>query len=166
MAVDDAVVEYARSCIGRETVEPLGEVTELIIRRYARACGDENPLYFDREAAQAHGYSDIIAPPNLLTSIIDWDEGGREADFRADGTEGEAMIGVPESGVRIMGGGEDMDFHAPAVAGDRVHIRTRLDDVEERDTKSGRMAILKFRNTYETEDGRTLMTCVRSVLLR
>jgi acyl dehydratase len=164
--VDDAVVEFARSHIDEETVEPLGEVTALMIRRYARACGDENPLYHDEEFAREHGYPGIIAPPNLLTSIIDWDEGASEDELREDGTAGEAIVGIPQSGVRIMGGGEDMEFHIPAVAGDRVHLRTKLDAVEERETKSGRMAILRYRNTYETEDGRTLMTCMRSILLR
>jgi acyl dehydratase len=59
-----------------------------------------------------------------------------------------------------------MQFHSPAVAGDRVVLRTRLDSVEERQTRSGRMAILTYENRYETLDGRALMTCMRSLLLR
>ncbi len=166
MPVDDAVLEYARSYLDQESVEPLGELTAVLIKRYARACGDENPLYHDPDYARAHGHPDIIAPPNLLTSIVDWDEGAPESGLREDGTAGEAVVGVPTSGVRIMGGGEDMQFHSPAVAGDRVVLRTRLDSVEERQTRSGRMAILTYENRYETLDGRALMTCMRSLLLR
>src|SRR4051794_24544879 len=110
MPVDDAVIDFAQSHVDQETVEALGEVSALMIRRYARACGDENSLYHDAEYARAHGYADIIAPPNLLTSIVDWNEGGLEPNLREDGTEGEAIAGVPPSGVRIMGGGEDMRF--------------------------------------------------------
>jgi acyl dehydratase len=166
VAVDDSVIEFANSHIGAETMQGLGEVSALMIRRYARAIGDDNPVYFDDEYARALGHPGIIAPPNLLTSIIDWGEGGREENLREDGTEGEVIVGIPQTGVRIMGGGEDMEFVCPATAGDQVQVRTRLDSVEERETKSGPMAVLRYRNTYETTDGRVLMTCVRSILLR
>jgi acyl dehydratase len=166
MTVDDGVVEFARSHIGQETLEALGELTALTIRRYARAIEDGNPLYHDAEHARAHGHPDIVAPPNMLPSIVDWTEGGRQADLRQDGTEGESVLGIPHSGVRIMGGGEDMEFHAPAVAGDHILLRTRLEDVQERETRTGRMVVLRYRNTYETPDGRRLMTCMRSILLR
>ena len=41
------------------------EVSRVKIADFADAIGDRNPLYRDREAAQAAGYPDVIAPPTF-----------------------------------------------------------------------------------------------------
>ncbi|MEU5876733.1 MaoC family dehydratase N-terminal domain-containing protein [Spirillospora sp. NPDC047279] len=41
------------------------EVSRVKIREFADAIGDRNPIYRDREAAKAAGYSDVIAPPTF-----------------------------------------------------------------------------------------------------
>jgi acyl dehydratase len=166
VALSQEVIESVRKHVGDETVRPLGVVSGLSIRRYARASGESNPLYFNSEYARQLGYPDVIAPPNMLPSIVDWTEGEDESGLRTDGTAGEELAGVPSSGVRVMGGGEDMEFHEPVVAGVEVVLRSRLAEVVERESRSGAMAIVKYRNTYESSAGVPLMTCVRSVLLR
>ena len=40
------------------------------IREFARAIGDENPLYIDRDAARAAGYPDVVAPPTFAIAVI------------------------------------------------------------------------------------------------
>ena len=65
MPVDD-------SLIGR-TYPPsrVYEVSREKIREFADAIGDASPLYRDPEAAKAHGYPDVIAPPTFpIASII------------------------------------------------------------------------------------------------
>jgi acyl dehydratase len=166
VALSQEVIMSVRKHLDEETIRSLGVVSALSIRRYARASGESNPLYFDTEYAQQLGYPDVIAPPNMLPSIVDWTEGEDETVLRADGTAGEELAGVPSSGVRVMGGGETMDFHEPVVAGVCVVLRSRLAEVSERGSSSGAMAIVKYRNTYESSAGVPLMTCVRSVLLR
>jgi acyl dehydratase len=41
------------------------EVSRVKIREFAEAIGDPNPIYRDRAAAKAAGYSDVIAPPTF-----------------------------------------------------------------------------------------------------
>jgi hypothetical protein len=60
--LDDLTPEM-RAAIGQPGPPVLHEVTTLGIRTFARAVGYTNPVYFDREAAQARGYPDLVAPP-------------------------------------------------------------------------------------------------------
>ena len=39
------------------------EVGKEKIREYAHAVGEDNPVYFDRDAAKAAGFRDVPAPP-------------------------------------------------------------------------------------------------------
>ena len=39
------------------------------IREFARAIGDGNAVFHDRDAARALGYPDIIAPPTFATVV-------------------------------------------------------------------------------------------------
>ena len=45
------------------------EVGREKIREFAEAVGDANPAYTDREAAQALGHPDVIAPPTFVFAI-------------------------------------------------------------------------------------------------
>jgi len=41
------------------------EVSRVKIAEFADAIGDPNPVFRDRDAAQAAGYPDVIAPPTF-----------------------------------------------------------------------------------------------------
>lgn len=168
MAVDGSLAESLRSRIGQTTTENLGVLSETLIRRYARAVGDDNPLYHDAEYARRAGMPGLVAPPNLIPSIVCWTEGAGYDALRADGTEaGEHLPGVPSAGVRVMGGGEEMEFHAPACAGTELELQTTLTEVEEKTTRSGgQMIILRYRNLYTGSGGDPIITTYRTVLLR
>ena len=73
---------------------------------------------------------------------------------------------VSASGVRVMGGGEDMEFRLPAIAGNQITMESRLDAVELRESSSGPMVILTYQNTYLNEEDQVLLTTTRTVLLR
>ena len=45
-------------------------VNQAMIRHWVEAMGDENPVYTDEEAARAHGFSGVIAPPTMLQAWI------------------------------------------------------------------------------------------------
>lgn len=166
MSVDQKLYEDIQKNIGQQTTTHLGEVTALAIRRYALTIGDPNPLYHDSEFARSAGYPDIVAPPNMIPSIIEWGVGSPEDVLNTDGTTGEHLSGVDTSGVRTMGGGESMHFHRPVVAGCSVTQLTTLTDVTMRDTKTGPMIILQYHNEYRDENNTQLLSCNRTMLLR
>ena len=49
--------------VGKEWPATTYEVGKEKIREYATVIGFESPVYFDREAARAAGYRDVVAPP-------------------------------------------------------------------------------------------------------
>lgn len=42
------------------------------IREYAAAVGEDSPIYYDRTAARAAGFSDIVAPPMFVVVYCKW----------------------------------------------------------------------------------------------
>jgi acyl dehydratase len=166
MAVSTDLVERIRQHVGDSTPPMNATIDGLLSRRYARAIGEDNPLYYDGEYARSRGYDDLVVPPNYLPSYLDWSDGGAEDGLRPDGTPAHEMQWIPLEGVRLMGGGEEMRFHAPVTAGTEVVLTSSLDEVSARESKSGLMVILKIRNEYATRDGKPLMTSVRTVLGR
>jgi acyl dehydratase len=167
MAIDAALTAALESEQGVAHVEELGEISASLIRRYAAAVGEENPLYSDAEHARAKGYTDILAPPNLLAAVINWGPGAGYERLREDGTEADTHLpGVPASGVRVMGGGEEMTFKLPVVAGTVVTRSTVLLDVSERESRQGPMLVVRYRDHYSDADGQSLLETVRTVLLR
>lgn len=166
MAVTMQLVEQIRQHVG-DTSHPIrATIDPLMSQRYARAIGETDPLYFDEEYAKSKGYAGIVVPPNCLPSYMDWTDGGPEEDLRIDGTPTAEMQWIPTEGVRIMGGGEEMFFHAPLIAGTEVVLTEELEDVTARESKSGLMFVIRIRHRYRTADGELIMTSVRTVLGR
>lgn len=166
MAMTQELIEQIRSCIGDSSEPVRATVDRLMAQRYARAIGEDNPLYFDDKYARSKGFADVVVPPNFLPSYLDWSDGGPEDKLRPDGTPAGEMQWIPLEGVRLMGGGEEMIFHAPLVAGTEVVLRSSLDGVTSRDSRSGLMLILTIRNTYVTAAGEPILTSIRTVLGR
>jgi acyl dehydratase len=167
MAVDEAVLARLEEELGVEHSEELGEVSAILIKRYAAAVGETNPLYTDVDHARSEGYSDVIAPPNFIAAVINWSPGAPYDRLREDGTEADAHLpGVPTKGVRVMGGGEEMTFERPVVAGTFVTRATTLISVSERDSSQGPMLVARYRDVYRDTSGDTLLRTVRTVLLR
>ncbi len=166
MAIDDALIAALEAQTGVEHVEELGEVSAALIKRYAAAVGETNPLYSDPLHARSRGYADVVAPPNLVTAVITWGPGAPYDQLRDDGTEADSHLpGVPAVGVRVMGGGEQMTFARPIVAGAVLTRTTVLLDVLERSSSTGRMLVVRYRDDYRDHGG-TLLETVRTVLLR
>ena len=82
------------------------EVGREKIREFAEAIGDDNPVYRDRAAAQALGYSDVIAPPTFPIVVT----------MRASAL----VIGHPDLGLdysRVVHGEQRFSYVRPVQAG-------------------------------------------------
>jgi len=140
----------------------LGVVDALLIRRYAVAINDPNPLYSDVEAAHAAGYDDIVAPPNLLSAIVDWGPGVFEDALKPDGTAGMGDT----QGLRIMGAGEEMQFLKPVVAGARIFAEEAVESVEVKHGKSGPLVFVTWAHDFVDEDNQPYNRNRRTVMVR
>lgn len=166
MAVTMEMVEEIRQHVGTSTPPVRATMDPILVCRYARAIGENNPIYFDVEAARSQGYDDVVVPPNFLPSYLDWTDGGPLEGLRPDGTLQDEMDFLPTEGVRIMGGGEEMVFHSPCLVGTEVVFTSHFEQISARESSSGLMFVLKLREEYTTADGDLLMTSTRTVLGR
>jgi acyl dehydratase len=127
-----------QDAIGKEYPAASYEVGREKIREYAYAIGAENPVHHDREAAQAAGYRDVVAPPMFCVVY----------SARAVGP------GVldPEVGINLAAmvhGGQEFVWGEPVCAGDEITTTAKLTDVYERDGKG----FYVFESVSTNQDG-------------
>ncbi|GII86126.1 UPF0336 protein [Sphaerisporangium siamense] len=155
------LTDEIRAMVGREVSytapEELGRAS---IRYFARAVGDDNPLYTDDAYARAHGYDGVIAPPTLIC------ETNQYADLPAD-ADGYAghdwHIDIP--GARKVRGGNTYTFHRPVRPDDVVTATWRLADVTERRTSGGQeMLVVTSVATYTDQRGGPLVTNEETII--
>jgi acyl dehydratase len=100
------------------------EVGREKIREYAHAVGEDNPVYFDRDAAKAAGFRDIPAPPMF-------------AVVYSAGAMGPAILD-PEVGINfamMVHGGQEFVWGEPVCSGDVITTVAEVKDISERDGK-------------------------------
>ena len=72
-----------KASVGQEVVyHAPDEMGRPSFRQYALAIGDFNPLYSDREFANAQGLRDVMAPPTLICDT--WQYIDSDMDERGD----------------------------------------------------------------------------------
>lgn len=161
------VATHFESLRGKKTISRLGVIDKLLIRRYALAVGETNRLYYDLEFAKMKGYPDIVAPPNLIVSIMEWGVGEEEANLNPDGLANSVLfLDERFSGVRIMGGGEEKIFYLPIIAGTHINLESEITDTYTKEGKKGLIAFLVMTNTYKDQEGNVLCICKRTMLAR
>jgi acyl dehydratase len=150
-----------RSRIGEERVytasEELGRAS---IRYFARAVGDDNPLYTDDEYARQVGHDGIIAPPTMVCETNQYADVPRDED----GFAGHRWdLDVP--GTRQVRGGNSYEFHRAVRPTDVITARWVLIEMTERTTRDGRpMLVVTSRAEYTNQRGHLLATNEEQVI--
>lgn len=110
--------------VGKEWPATTYEVGKEKIGEYARVVGLDNPVHFDREAAKAAGYRDVVAPPMF-------------AVVYSSPAAGPAMLD-PEVGMNfatMVHGGQEFEWDEPACAGDEIATTAKCLSISEKDGK-------------------------------
>lgn len=166
MDLVEKAYDAATASIGWRHVIHLGVVTEKDFQRFAYAVGDENPVYLDSEAARRNERLAVVAPPLFLSAIMTWEPGPSERSLRSDGAGRAELGGVPLEGLRLMGAGQDLEFHADVVDGLDVSMELSVDDVELKRGSSGSLILLRLLRRFLDADGRLLVTCRETFIAR
>lgn len=148
--------------IGQRTRHAIGIIDERLIRRYAIAIGDMNPIYHDPAAARAAGYDGLVAPPNLLAGVVEWGAGRPEAELGPDGTVRQAATGS----LRVMGAGERMQSFRAVTAGAEVHEEIGVEQVELKQGRSGPLLFVTSVHDFVDGDGVPYSRNHRTVMVR
>jgi acyl dehydratase len=145
MAVD---AESLRRFVGKSSDPVKNEVEKGAIRRFAEAIGSQNPLYLDEEYARQSRYGRLLAPPTFSRTF----DYGTIPGFE-----------FPREG--LIHGEQSFEYYRPICAGDVLYCSTTLEEVVEKEGKSGKMTFLVFTNTVRNERGE-LVQRSRSTVIR
>jgi acyl dehydratase len=140
-----------RTLIGRESEPNVVEVEKGAIRRFAEALGDPNPLALDEAAARAAGHASLVAPPTFAVTL-GWSERFRHS---------------LDLGTRsVLHGEQTFEYTRPIVAGDRLTVRSKVADVQERAGASGPMDVLIIEDEGRDDKGGLVFRARATFILR
>ncbi len=149
--------------VGQTTSGRRGQVTANGIEKYAVAIDDHNPLYFSKEAAQAAGYADVIAPPLYAAAAT------RPVPFR-DGLLDDGQYGtVAPPGLthlQTMLAGQNWELIRPAIAGEDVIETFTTRSITERQGATGNIVFMEHDSTISTTAGEVIQRYTNVLLLR
>ena len=117
--------------IGKEWPATTYEVGKEKIGEYARVLGIDNPVHFDREAAKAAGYRDVVAPPMFCVVYCAPALGPAMFDDEV-GMNFAAMVH----------GGQEFEWDEPACLRRRDHDHRQVPG----DLREGRQGLLRIRD--------------------
>ncbi|WP_067465777.1 FAS1-like dehydratase domain-containing protein [Actinomadura macra] len=155
----DAVYESARGHVGEVTRRRLGRVSATQFQRFAVAAGDSGARYFSDEQARAEGFPGAVAPPLFLSATSNWGAGPDEADLRPDGTGRDGLVAFLADGLRLVGGGQELEFLKPVVDGCEVTQEVVVEAVDLKNGRSGRFIVCTFLRRFLDEHGHELVRC-------
>ena len=148
--------EEVTKFIGQIMGASIFEVEKEVIRRFADAVDDSNPLYWDEEYAKKSRYGSIIAPPGFISSP--WFSGRPTKWGRRDMTSSEETAclrpALAKAGYgRLLDGGMEYELFCPVRAGDTITTSSMIKDIIGREGQTGKMAFVIIDTVYTNQNG-------------
>ena len=137
-----------------KTYDPIvWEVERGKIREMAKAIGDPNPIYLDKEAAIREGYRDTPVPPTFLTVPMMWSS-----------SMPVLINDLKINFMMVLHGEEEYEYYRDIYPGDTITGIPRVVSVEEKTSKAGKKMdmitveiLYKNQNNEDVARARTLL---------
>ena len=144
MTDDSVITDEMRKAIGTEGPQCVVEIEKRLIKRFAEAVGDSNPLWLDEEYARKSKNGGITAPPMVFLAVM----------MSGGATRPE----VPDPFERVLDIGGEWEFLQSVRPGDEVTSVTTLTGMRERNGKLGKMIFWTFETTHTNQKGEIVAT--------
>jgi len=139
---------------GKEYPPMTWEVERGKIRELAKAIGDFNPIYLDKEAAVKEEYKDSPAPPTFLTVPMMW-----------CGSMPDVINDLKINFAMVLHGEEEYEYYQQIYPGDVITGKPKIVSIEEKTSKSGRkMDMVTVEVIYTNQKGENVAKA-RSLLV-
>lgn len=128
-------------------------VTRSRLRLFAKAIGEQNPVFTDVEAAQAAGYRDLPIPPTFY--------------FGVDLEVPDSFAYLNDLGIdlrNLLHGEQEFIYHQPAYAGDELTSSTVVRDVYQK--KGGALEFMVSDTDVVNQDGEKVVTLRNTAVVR
>jgi acyl dehydratase len=146
-------IQINRGLIGKEYPPYAITVERGKIKEFAKAIGDDNPLYLDDRVGAASPWGDVIAPPTFAITL---------RDETADTTAFLKELGTDIS--RLLHGEQEFEIFRPLQPGQTYLCRPRVVDIYEKTGRSGPMAFV-VRETTITDGTNEIVATMRGVTI-
>ena len=155
-----SLLERLKATVGQEIVlRAPDEIGRSSLRQYALAIGDFNPIYSDREFAQANGLPDVMAPPTLICDT--WQYVDSDMDERGD-LLGRGPIRELE-GLRAA---NEYEFFQPIHPDDVVTAHWTVKDVYEKTGSTGSLVFQVIETTFYNQSEELLARNTETMFYR
>lgn len=153
MAEQSLIPEEMKKKIGVEGKPRIYEIEKGLIRRFANAIGDPNPLWSDEAYAKKTRLGGLSVPLALVIAL-GWE------DFQSEGPRTD----IPN--IAGLHGGTELEWYLPIKAGDVITITNTLADARERDSRRlGKMAFLTYERAYKNQRSELVAKCRQLVII-
>jgi hypothetical protein len=156
----DTAYERSTSMIGAEERRPLGVVRVDEAVAFARACAEDDPRHLDPARP------DFTVHPMYLPSLLRGPRGGLDAEYRADGMFADEVPGTAGLDVRLMAGGQDVDFHRSTPLGEQIEASRTIESVEFKGRPESRFLLITVAKTYRAATSGVLATVTERFIVR
>jgi len=141
-----------RSFIGKKSRKVTVPVEALHIKRFARAIGDDNPLFHNEKVAKQSAAKGIIAPPTFATIF----------NFECPAATGDLQY----NRAKLVHGEQEYEYLRPLKPGDKITVQSKIVDIFEKAGKAGTMDFIVTETTGTDQRGRKVFTGRSTVIIR
>jgi len=139
MAENAAVTDEMKKWIGRESEANVIPIEKFMVKKFAIATDDDNPLWQDEEYAKKSKHGGIMFPANMLCcSMI---SGGVNRPM------------PPHKYERRLDGGAVWEFYKTIMVGDTITNVAKLVDIKSREGKMGTMLFFVWEISHTNQKG-------------
>lgn len=122
------------------------------VAEFAKAIGDKNPLFRDKDIAEAEGY-DAIPAPLTFTRIAYFDR------YRPEGVDEGLGFNLGFDQEQVLHGEQAYEYERPVVVGDVLDGETTLVDVYQREgSRGGEMTFAVYETEFWDENDDLVLT--------
>ena len=130
-------------------------VTEEKVKEFAIAVGDNNPIYYDQEAARELGFPGPLAPPTFTVTQI----------FAVPREERESRLGANLEYSRVLHGEQEFTYKRLPLAGEVLKGTMRISkDFEKEGKRGGSMRFVTYETKYTDVDGDEVLSAYYTLI--
>ncbi|WP_280435522.1 hypothetical protein [Nocardia carnea] len=159
---DDLETVHARATalLGAVAKRELGRVRAAEAIAFARACGEDDTRYLDPR------HPAFAVHPLYLPSRLRGPEGARDEEYRPDGMFADEVPGTAGLAVRLMAGGQRIDFRRATPLCENIEVRRIVERVDWKGRGSTRFVLITVGKAYYAATAGHLLSVTEGFIVR
>src|SRR6185503_3371966 len=146
----------SKDMIGQELSTGTATVTAEHVAAFARALGDDNPLYTDEAAARRGPFGTIIAPPTYPIAFM--------VEAMSGGMNTFLELGL--NFMTLVHGEQEFEYARSIRAGETLTLTGRIADVYEKTGSSGTLDFVVLETEAKDVDAKTVFFSRNTLISR